>query len=135
MESSSTKSHYKTYHEIINKTLHDAAFDFTYNYIKPKDIDLCKNCHHEYNEYVKLNRVFNFVDFAYLEKIVSKGGLIEYLKKMQRRNISETTWYKFNFIIHIKYFAMSFFNTLKNLRYTFPNSQMTIGLERSCDVV
>lgn len=39
------------------------------------------------NVYVELTRVFDVVDFDYLERIFSKGGLIEYLKKTEKEKI------------------------------------------------
>ncbi len=40
--------------------------------------------------YVELTRVFDVVDFDYLERIISKGGLIEYLKKTEKEKIETT---------------------------------------------
>ena len=42
------------------------------------------------NIYVELTRVFDVVDFDYLERIFSEGGLIEYLKKTEKEKIETT---------------------------------------------
>lgn len=44
----------------------------------------------DYGAYVELTRVFDVVDFDYLERIFSKGGLIEYLKKTEKEKIETT---------------------------------------------
>lgn len=69
--------------------MHDAAFDFAYKYIKPKDYPFGNNNPDEYGDYVKLNRVFDFVDLPYLEKVVSQGGLLDYYKKESKKKADE----------------------------------------------
>ncbi len=83
------KGEHETYREIINKTLHDAAFDFAYNYINPKEYPLGQSNDDEYGDYIKLNRVFDFVDLSYLEKIFSKDGLLDYLKKDAKKKVED----------------------------------------------
>ena len=70
-----------TSREIINKTLHDAAFDIAYGYINPLKITLDANCEGETGSYVELTRVFDFVDLDYLERLFEKNGIIDFLKK------------------------------------------------------
>lgn len=77
----SNKGNHETYREIINKTLHDAAFDFAYKYIKPTKYSSNSNNPDEYGDYVELVRVFDFVDLSFLEKLFSKEGILDYLKK------------------------------------------------------
>lgn len=84
-----TKTNHDTYREIANKTLHDAAFDFAYEYIKPKEYSLGANNSDEYGDYIKLNRVFDFVDLSYLEKIFSKDGLLDFLKKDAKKKVED----------------------------------------------
>ena len=74
-------------HEIISKVLHDAAFDVAYEYIRPHNFELGKSDSDDYGDYVEIKRVFDFVDFAYLENLFSTGGLIEYIKKSSREEI------------------------------------------------
>ena len=75
------------YREIISKVLHDAAFDIAYGYIKPQKLSVGKNDSGEYGDYVELTRVFDFVDMDYLEKLFSKNGLIDFLKKNDKEKI------------------------------------------------
>ena len=84
-----TRSNHDTYREIANKTLHDAAFDFAYEYIEPKEYLLGATNSDEYGDYIKLNRVFDFVDLSYLERIFSKEGLLDYLKKDAKKKIDD----------------------------------------------
>lgn len=65
--------------EIITKILHDAAFDIAYDSITPVCLTSNGQDQDDYGAYVELTRVFDVVDFDYLERIFSKGGLIEYL--------------------------------------------------------
>jgi hypothetical protein len=76
-----------TSREIISKVLHDAAFDIAYGYIKPQKLSVGKNDSGEYGDYVELTRVFDFVDMDYLEKLFSKNGLIDFLKKNDKEKI------------------------------------------------
>ena len=77
----SNKANHETYREIINKTLHDAAFDFAYEYIKPTKYSSGNENPDDYGDYIELNRVFDFVDLSYLEKLFSKEGILDLLKK------------------------------------------------------
>ena len=56
-----------TTHEIISKVLHDAAFDIAYKYIRLHNFKLEKSNSDDYGDYVEIKRVFDFVDFGYLE--------------------------------------------------------------------
>lgn len=76
--------------EIITKTLHDAAFDIAYDSITPVCLTSNGQDQDDYGAYVELTRVFDVVDFDYLERIFSKGGLIEYLKKTEKEKIETT---------------------------------------------
>ena len=81
IEYESNKGNHETYREIINKTLHDAAFDYAYKYIKPTKYLLGNDNDDQYGNYIELNRVFDFVDLSYLEKLFSKEGILDLLKK------------------------------------------------------
>lgn len=73
--------------ELVTKTLHDAAFDMAYNQINPTIVSVGNQNEDDYGVYVELKRVFNVVDFDYLENIFSKGGLVEFIKKTEKEKI------------------------------------------------
>lgn len=59
---------------INEKKIHDEAFDIACQYIKiDTDTEICD----DYGEYIKLDRLFSFVDLDYLEKVFSKDGIID----------------------------------------------------------
>ena len=68
---------------IIAKSLHDAAFCIAYDVIFSKKVDkeICTG------DYVEIKREFVFVDFDYLEKLFSKDGIVEFIKKEERERI------------------------------------------------
>lgn len=75
--------------EIVAKTLHDAAFDLAYAQIFPNAI-LTGDCsHNETGEYVKLTRIFDFVDFDYLEGLFAANGIIDFIKQSEAEKIEE----------------------------------------------
>ena len=78
-----------TYKEIIEKTLNDAAFDVATNYIQTNNLKMDEDSE-DIGEYVKLDRVFDFVDLDYLEDLFSKDGLIEYLKRTEEEELSKS---------------------------------------------
>lgn len=71
--------------EIATKTLHDAAFDIAYEQISseyildPDKADL--------GSFIEMNRVFEFVDLEYIDKLFSKNGFIDFLKKTSKEKI------------------------------------------------
>lgn len=66
--------------EIMAKTLHDASFDMAYDAINPTLVH-CGKDEGDPGTYVELVRGFDFVDLEYLEKLFSKDGIIERLKR------------------------------------------------------
>ena len=78
VEGGSTTS---TSREIITKTMHDAAFDLAYSYISPIKIVNGDQSADDTGNYIEITRVFDFVDFDYLEGLFKKEGIIEYIKK------------------------------------------------------
>lgn len=84
VESGSSTS---TSREIISKTMHDAAFDIAYNYITPTRVEHGDNSVDDTGNYIELTRVFDFVDFDYLEGLFAKDGIIEYLKSSEAEQI------------------------------------------------
>ncbi len=79
-----------TIRKIMEKSLHDAAFDMAYDYIKAEKIGINNKSCDEYGKYIELDRVFSFVDFDYLEGVFSKKGLIEFFKKSTDEEIRKT---------------------------------------------
>ncbi len=56
-----------TSREIVNKTLHDAAFNIAYEHIDVVKIPEERLDDNKVGSYIELTRTFNFVDFDYLE--------------------------------------------------------------------
>lgn len=88
---SGTENSSATYNsrEIVSKTLHDAAFDMAYDQISPATIRFGDTHYDETGTYVQLTRVFDFVDFDYLEGLFATGGIIEFIKKSEAEKIEE----------------------------------------------
>ena len=70
-----------TSREIVAKTLHDAAFDIASAKIPLNIISFGDQSYDETGNYVQLTRVFDFVDFDYLEGLFAENGVIEFVKK------------------------------------------------------
>lgn len=70
-----------TSHDIVNKTLHDAAFDIACENIKVIPTKYGDMNNDETGNYLEITRTFDFVDFDYLERIFSKNGVMDFLKK------------------------------------------------------
>lgn len=79
-------SQHETTHEIISKTLHDAAFEMAYDVMKPTVVHIGKD-EGDSGTYIEMTRVFDFVDIEYLEGLFSKGGVVELVKKIKREKI------------------------------------------------
>ncbi len=73
------QSIHSTTKEIAEKTLHDAAFDIAYNYVKPTQANESES---DAGDYISLKRVFTFVDFDYFERLFEAGGVIETIEKL-----------------------------------------------------
>ena len=67
LESVENNSSTSTSREIISKTMHDAAFNIAYNYINPIKVEYGNQSADDTGNYVEMKRVFDFVDFDYLE--------------------------------------------------------------------
>ena len=76
--------------EIAEKTLHDAAFDIAYSYIKPSSVTIGNQDNDEEGNYLEIRRVFDFVDFDYLERLFAKDGAVELLKKVSAEKIEKS---------------------------------------------
>lgn len=77
--------------DVFEKILHDAAFDIAYEYINIKNTD--HNCQDSYSmgDYLELKRVYSFIDLKYFEKLFSKEGIKEYVKKLAAEKIEAET--------------------------------------------
>ena len=71
--------------EIATKTLHDAAFDIAYEQIKKEYcVDLESA---DIGSFVEMNQHFEFVDLEYLDSLLADGGLFDYLKSNEKREL------------------------------------------------
>lgn len=78
-----------TSHDIISKTLHDAAFDIAYEHITPYCAALNDQAADEHGSYIEVTRVFDFVDLDYFEGLFKNDGLIDFLKKSEAEKIRQ----------------------------------------------
>ena len=67
----SSKSVQSSSKEIVEKTLHDAAFDVAYGYIHPHKSNVGEGTD-DAGDYIELRRVFTFVDFSFLKDCLQK---------------------------------------------------------------
>lgn len=75
--------------DVIEKVLHDAAFDIAYEYINPNSITMGDQEYDEEGNYILIKRSFDFVDLDYLESLFSQNGLIDFLKKTEEAKLRE----------------------------------------------
>lgn len=75
--------------DVINKILHDSAFDIAYKCISPKVIFQNKKNYDEEGNYVEIKRYYDFVDLDYLEGLFTKGGLIDFIKKVDKESFEK----------------------------------------------
>lgn len=87
LESQKGESSTSTSREIISKTLHDAAFDFAYSHISPTKVVNGDQSADETGNYIEMTRVFDFVDFDYIEGLFKKEGIIDFIKKSTAEEI------------------------------------------------
>ncbi|MCH5257049.1 MAG: hypothetical protein J1D87_07130 [Lachnospiraceae bacterium] len=87
LESVESDSSTSTSREIISKTMHDAAFDIAYCYINPIKITYGSQSDDDTGNYIEMSRVFDFVDFDYLEGLFEKDGIIDFIKKSEAEQI------------------------------------------------
>ena len=71
--------------EIVSKSLHDAAFDIALSYITPKQEE--QNEAYDFGDYCLLERNYDFVDFDYLGMLLSKDGIMGFLKDLSKKEI------------------------------------------------
>lgn len=87
--SENSDTEHDTTKKIIAKTLHDAAFDIAYEAIKPTVISPGKD-EADPGAYIEMTRIFDFVDFRYLKRLFLKDGIVDWLKKNERRVITDS---------------------------------------------
>lgn len=76
--------------ELKEKILHDAAFDIAYGYISPYVVGLGIQDQDEEGNYLEIKRVFDFIDFDYLEGLFQKDGVIDFIKKSSAEKLEES---------------------------------------------
>ena len=83
----SENAHRSSSRELINKTLHDAAFSIAYADVKPRTVSFNDKDEGTYGDYIEIKRVFDFVDFDFLSNMFAKGGIIDFIKKSEKEKI------------------------------------------------
>lgn len=73
--------------DVAEKILHDAAFDVAYDYVNPTFVTYGDQSVGEEGEYLEIQRVFDYVDFDYLEGLFRQGGIIDFIKKNDANEI------------------------------------------------
>lgn len=76
-----------TSREIISITMHDAAFNEAYEILKPIKIVYGDQNADDTGNYIEITRVFDFIDFDYLEGLFDKDGIIDFIKKNSAEQI------------------------------------------------
>lgn len=75
---SNTENNNHVSKDIVQKTLHDAAYNIAYDYISEQ---INKSQVEDLGEYVELTDDFQYIDLKTLLSYFDEGGLIDYLKK------------------------------------------------------
>lgn len=73
--------------EIETKTLHDAAFDIAYEYIR-REYDVSPETA-TLGSFIELERIFEIVDLCYIEKLFSQGALMDVVRKSEREKLEQ----------------------------------------------
>lgn len=74
---------------VVEKILHDAAFDIAYDCIKPHIIETGNQEYDEEGNYILIRRVFDFVDLDYFDELFSEDGLISFIRDEEEKAIRE----------------------------------------------
>lgn len=88
-EKTGTKAYQSSTKEVIEKVLHDASFDIAYEHISPFVVPYGNMEYCEEGNYLELNRVFDCIDFDYLEGLFEQGSVIDLIKKEEEKKIEE----------------------------------------------
>lgn len=81
---SGARTESNTIKSINEKKIHDETFDKACQYI---NVDEGKAINDDYGEYIKLDRVFNFVDLDYLERVFSKEGILDLVIESEQNKV------------------------------------------------
>lgn len=73
--------------KIVNQTLHDAAFNIACDKITIHRGEVNNQDLDETGNYLSLTRIYDFIDFDYLEKLFDNDGLIDFLKESEADKI------------------------------------------------
>ncbi|WP_201448083.1 hypothetical protein [Acutalibacter muris] len=76
--------------DVVTKVIHDAAFDIARSYINPYNPELNDQSYDDVGNYLQLYRVFEFIDFEYLDKLFCDNGIIDLAKKSVAKQIHES---------------------------------------------
>jgi hypothetical protein len=79
----------QTSKDVIEKVLHDAAFDEACKYIQIHEVEEGKQDFDEEGNYLKLWRKFTFVDLDYLENVFQIGEESSLMKELSREQIEK----------------------------------------------
>ena len=72
--------------DIVQKTLHDAAYNIAYDYISEQ---LNREQVEDLGEYVEISGDFQYIDFKTLVSYFNENGLIDFIKKEELKKIEE----------------------------------------------
>lgn len=73
--------------DVAEKILHDAAFDIAYDYASPQKVQYDDQSVGEEGECLEIQRVFDYVDFDYLENMFREDGVIDLIKRNEAKGI------------------------------------------------
>lgn len=73
--------------DVAEKVLHDAAFDIAYEYVVPTKVEYDNQNVGEEGECLEIARVFDYVDFDYLEGLFNQDGIIHIIKRKEASDI------------------------------------------------
>lgn len=73
--------------DVIEKIMHDAAFDIAYEFLKPNIVDSGDQQFDNEGTCLELKRTFDFVDFDYLQSLFAKDGVIDFIKQNEAEKI------------------------------------------------
>lgn len=75
--------------DIVTKSMHDAAFDVAYEYVSPIKCSQDDDSDCDYGKYIEVSRVFDFIDFDYIQNLFSDRGFISFLKESEKEKIQQ----------------------------------------------
>ena len=88
-EKTGTQAFQSSTKEVIEKVLHDASFGIAYEHISPHVVEYGNMEFCEEGNYLELNRVFDCIDFDYLEGLFDKNSVFDMIKESERQRFEE----------------------------------------------